>query len=215
VSFSGFDAEALGFSGLVDNVQIEDFILNSVVERLQQIYDAAGLDVTFSLDPADFEFEEFSTVFVSSDNSPIDLLQASDYGVSERSDPFNSDPEDEAIVFTPVYATLGYNPGPEDLDNFIDSLTNGIGRRVGELVGLRLTEANLISEAGGPIDIFNEESIGFPFVDPADPMTETTFEIPGTSRELVNPIDGVFGVDDTGFFIGDQNAAGLLSLYLD
>ncbi|MEL7485184.1 MAG: hypothetical protein AAFN41_12650, partial [Planctomycetota bacterium] len=35
VSFSGFDAEALGFSGLVDNVQIEDFILNSVVERLQ------------------------------------------------------------------------------------------------------------------------------------------------------------------------------------
>ncbi|MEL6795658.1 MAG: hypothetical protein AAFO89_02435, partial [Planctomycetota bacterium] len=175
----------------------------------------AGLDIRFSLDPADFEFEEFSTVFVTSDFDPTDLIFASDYGVSERSDPFNTDAEDEAVVFSPVYSTLGYSPTPDDLDAFIDSLTNGVARRVGELVGLRLTQENAFADAGGPIDIFNEESIAFPFVDPADPMTTTTFELPTQSRELVNQIDGIFGVDDTGFFIGDQNAVGLLSLYLD
>ncbi len=215
VSFGAFDAEALGFSGLVSNVTVEEFILANLTDRLNQIYANAGLDITFSIDPSDFEFEEFSTVFLTSDNNPIDLLQASDYGVSERSDPFNSDPEDEAVVFTPVYTTLGYNPSPEDLDSFIDSLVNGVGRRVGELVGLRLTEANLASEAGGNIDIFNEESIAFPFVDPEDLTTESNYIIPGTSRELVSHVDGPLGVDDTGFFIGDQNAAGLLSIYLD
>ncbi|MEL6497031.1 MAG: hypothetical protein AAGJ54_06740 [Planctomycetota bacterium] len=216
ISFGGFDADALGFSGLADNVTIDEFILTEVLANLQTLFrDQAGLDISFSLDPADFEFEEFSTVFISSDFDTTDLILASDYGVSERSDPFNSDPEDEAIVFTPVYSTLGYSPTPDDLDDFIDSLTNGVARRVGELVGLRLTQANLESEAGGPIDVLNEESIAFPFVEPGDPLTTTTFELPTQSRELVNQIDGLFGINDTGFFIGDQNAVGLLSLYLD
>ena len=216
VSFSGFSAEALGFSGLVNNISVEQFILNELVDNLTTIYrDVAGLDVTFSIDPADFEFEEFSTVFLSSDSNPINLVLGSDYGISERSDPFNTDRQDEAIVFTPIYTTLGYNPSPSDLDNFIDSLANGVARRVGELVGLRLTESNPVTDAGGPIDVFGQESIAFPFIDPADPATSSSYVIPNTSRELVNPIQGVFGIDDTGFFIGDQNALGLLSLYLD
>ncbi len=216
ISFGGFSAEALGFSGRVNNRSIDEFILNGVLENLQTIFrDQAGLDITFSLDPADFEFEEFSTVFVSSDINPIDLIFASDYGVSERSDPFNTDSEDEAVVFTPVYTTLGYSPSPEDLDAFIDSLSNGIARRVGELVGLRITQANSIFDAGGAIDVMNEESIAFPFVNPQDPTATTSYELPDRSRQLVNHLQGVFGIDDTGFFIGDQNAAGLLSLYLD
>lgn len=215
VSFDGFDAEALGFSGLVDNVSIDEFILAELVTTLNDLFDNAGLGITFSINPADFEFQEFSTVFLTSDNNPIDIIIGSDYGVSERSDPFNSDAEDEAVIFTPSYATLGYSPTPGDLDAFVDSLANGVARRVGELVGLRLTEANTFLDVGGTVDVFNEESIAFPFIDPFDPMTETTFEVPNTSRELANQLGGVFGIDDTGFFVGDQNAAGLLSLYLD
>ncbi|MEO1584582.1 MAG: hypothetical protein AAFR96_08420, partial [Planctomycetota bacterium] len=206
-AFDGFDAESLGFSGLVSNVDVGEFIVDSAVAQLNAIFASAGLDVTFSSDPADFEFEEFSTVFLSSSDNATRLLQGSDYGVAERSDPFNTDREDEAIIFTPIYSTLGYSPSPQDLDAFIDSLTNGIARRAGELVGLRLTDA-VDGAVGAGIDVLSEESIALPFTD----TMGLPFVIANDSRELT---DQLGAVDDTGFFFGDQNATGLLQQYLD
>jgi hypothetical protein len=211
VSFGGFDIGTLGFSGLVGSQSVQSFLLEGIVDRLNQIFESVGgFDVNFSINPADFEFEDFSTVFLTSDNNPFGLLTASDYGVSERSDPFNSDSRDEAVVFAPAYSTLGFQPTTADLNNLIDSLSAGIGRRVGELVGLRLTQQNDVAEAGGDIDLFNEESIAFPFLDgPASNLL-----IPGVSRELVNHREGFLGVDNTGFFLGDQNASALLDRIL-
>ncbi|MGP1273457.1 MAG: hypothetical protein ACTS22_08990 [Phycisphaerales bacterium] len=206
VSFGGFDAGTLGFAGLVSNVSVESFILAEVTQRLNGFFDAIGLDVNFSTNPAEFEFEPFSTVFLTSDANPVGLLTLSDYGVSERSDPFNTDLEDEAVVFAPAYATLGFSPSPTDLENFIDSIAAGIGRRVGELVGLRLTVSNPLADVGGNIDIQSEESIAFPRLDP-----QSSYVFSPDSRELVG-FDNF--IDDTAFFLGDQRAVSLLDTIL-
>ncbi|MEM1071465.1 MAG: hypothetical protein AAGH71_01395 [Planctomycetota bacterium] len=206
VSFAGFDAGTLGFSGNVNDVTVNEFILSELVTELNGFFSSAGFDVTFSINPNDFEFQEFSTIFLTSDNNSLGLLSGTDYGVSERSDPFNADKEDEAVVFAPAYATLGFNPSPQDLDNFIDSIAVGIARRAGELLGLRLTDANPVGDAGGLIDIQGEESIAFPTLD-----TASIYAFDGDPRELAS---SAANVDDTGFFLGDQDALALLDTIL-
>ncbi len=203
VEVGGFDARSLGFTGRVNNVNVNTFILNELVTNLNNIYAAAGLDVTFSTNPADFEFQEFSTVFLSSDHNPVGLIVNSDYGYSERSDPFNTDREDEAVVFSPDLSTLGYAPTTEDLDSFVESLTAATGRRVGELVGLRLTDPQF---GLGDLDLFNSFSVQFtPFGATDD------YVITSDSRSLANPLRGI---DDTGFYLGQQSSLSLLDRIL-
>lgn len=201
VDIGGFDAASIGFSGRVNNVPVQTYILSELVERLNSIYAAAGLDVTFSTNPADFEFEDFSTVFLSSDNDPIGLIFDSDFGYAEHSDPFNSDIEDEAVVFTPDISTLGLTPDPDDIERFIDAVTAATGRRVGELVGLRLTAPQIVAS---DIDIFNElsVSVGSFFGD---------FEVPADGRRLASHLTSI---RDTGFYLGEQSAASLLDRIL-
>lgn len=200
VEVSGFDARSLGFSGRVNNVNINTYILQQLVNELNTVFDTAGFDVTFSTNPADFEFEEFSTVFLTSDHNPIGLISLSDFGYSERSDPFNSDPEDEAVVFSPDFSTLGYTPTTDDLDTFIESLTAATGRRVGELVGLRLTDFDF----GADVDLFNEGSVQLtPF--------GGDYIIPNDGRSLASHLGSL---DDTGFYLGEQDASSLLDRIL-
>jgi len=205
VEVGGFDARSLGFTGRVNNIDINTFILNELVVSLNSIYATAGLDVTFSIDPADFEFQEFSTVFLTSDHNPIGLIMTSDFGYSERSDPFNTDREDEAVVFSPDMSTLGYAPTTEDLDSFVESLTAATGRRVGELVGLRLTESQF-GLGGGDLDLFNASSVRF------TPLgIDDDYVIQSDSRSLVNNLESI---DDTGFYLGHQSSLSLLDRIL-
>lgn len=201
VDVGGFDAGSLGFTGRVNNVPVNTYVLNELVGRLNSIYAAAGYDITFSTNPADFEFEDFSTVFLSSDSDPIGLIFETEYGYAEHSDPFNTDIEDEAVVFTPDLSTLGLTPAPDDLDRFIEALTASTGRRVGELVGLRLTQAQFDPTN---IDLYNEASVAFGslFGD---------YEVPTTSRRLASHLSSL---DNTGFFLGQQNAGSLLDRIL-
>jgi hypothetical protein len=199
----GFDARSLGFNGRVNNIDINTFILSELVDSLNSIYTGAGLDVTFSTNPADFEFQEFSTVFLSSDHNPVGLIVSTDFGYSEHSDPFNTDREDEAVVFSPDLSTLGYAPTTEDLDSFVESLTAATGRRVGELVGLRLTD----SQFGlGDLDLFNASSVRFtPFGATDD------FVISSDARSLASPLSFI---DDTAFYLGQQSSLSLLDRIL-
>ncbi|GAB5496721.1 MAG: hypothetical protein Phyf2KO_18010 [Phycisphaerales bacterium] len=201
VEIGGFDARSLGFSGRVNNVDVNTFILQELITNLNDIFDAAGFDMTFSINPADFEFEEFSSVFLTSDQNPIGLITSSDFGYAERSDPFNTDSEDEAVVFSPDFSTLGYTPTTADLDSFIESITAATGRRVGELVGLRLTDVDFASSP----DLFNEGAVQF---------------TPGGLDDYIVPTDGrsiashLGSLDDTGFYLGQQDAASLLDRIL-
>lgn len=201
VEIGGFDAASIGFTGRVNNVPVQTFILSELVDRLNSIYAAAGLDVVFSTNPADFEFEDFSTVFLSSDNDPVGLIFNTNFGASEHSDPFNTDSEDEAVVFTPDLSTLGLTPDPDDLDRFIDSVVASAGRRVGELVGLRLTDSQF---AFTDVDLFSENSVGFG-------SFSGDFEIPSDSRRLASHLGTI---RTTGFFLGQQSAASLLDRIL-
>lgn len=201
VEVGGFDARSLGFTGRVSNVPVNTYVLNELVTRLNDIYSTAGFDVTFSTNPADFEFQDFSTVFLSSDHDPVGLILDTEYGYSEHSDPFNTDNQDEAVVFTPDISVLGLTPAPDDLDRFIDSLTASTGRRVGELVGLRLTQSQIeVTD----IDLFNNASVTFGsfFGD---------FIIPDEGRRLASHFSSL---DNTGFFLGQQNAGSLLDRIL-
>jgi len=217
----GFDPSVLGLVGSAENGQpIGEFILDGVIENLERIYDNAGIDVNFSTNPADFEFEDFSTVFLSSSVDPVsDIFEqvgfglfgfgdtagavSQPFGFAERSDPLNTDSTDEAVVFVPTFSNLGRTPAPSDVDALIESISAAVGRHVGELLGLRLTG-----------------DLGFntPFFDTlaADSVVNVPDEgqqliIPTLDRSLSDPFDSV---DSTDFWLGEQDSGSLLERIL-
>ncbi|VAX39679.1 hypothetical protein MNBD_PLANCTO03-1269, partial [hydrothermal vent metagenome] len=234
-----FMPSSLGFTGQASNGQkIEDYILDSVTNIMQQTFDSVvvgagpdgefgtddderGLDINVSANPADFEFQDFSTIFLSSTLDPIDPVIRIDtlgfftvlgaqtdaatqgFGVSERSDPGNADRNDEAVLFIPGFSILGYTPSPDDLESFIQSLAAAAGRRAGELMGLRMTEAY-----DPTLDIFDLMAVNSVSNTPGD---TGDYEFLQSTRRLSTPVDSL---DDSDFFMGYQNAAGLLSLYV-
>lgn len=224
-----FDASTLGFNGSLPNGQtMFDYILNNAVVSLNNVFRSAGLDVTFSTNPADFEFQDYSTVYLTSQNDPISEILASfslgnfgqfnggngggaagaafsstqPYGFSERSDALNLDRTDEAVVFVPSFSLLGYSPAQADVDGFVQSLTGAIGRRASELMGTRLTGATAAGSTS-----FNVTS-----------STSVT-DVPGPGRvyniNSTNALSDSFdSVTRTDFFLGRQNAFTLLDRYM-
>lgn len=216
-----FDASTLGFTGSAPNGQpVQTYILNQLTSTLNSLFRGAttgpGLDVRFSTNPADFEGEQFSTIFVSSTVDPIaplfdpflgfnfnflsqQFVNTQPYGFSQRSDPFNTDLTDEAVVFVPSFALLGLTPSQVDIDAFVQSLTGAVARRVGELVGLRISDVN--APAGQFFDPFAANSVD------TRPGIGRAFTIPAFNRSLSTSFDTVQRTD---FFLGQQNARSLL-----
>ena len=165
INIGAFSARTLGFNGTINGQSVQTYILTNLVAALNSLFQSAsaggaGFDVHFSTNPADFEFQPHSTVFLTSSSDPVNPLfdpfsgfnqdilarqffNTQPYGVSQHSDPLNTDLEDEAAVFVPSFALLGLTPGQVDVDSFIQSLTAAVGRRAGELMGLRVTDAYL------------------------------------------------------------------------
>lgn len=211
-----FDPRVLGLSGSASNGQaIADYLLQRVVSNVESVFAARGLDVNVSFDSSDFEFEDFSTIFLSSSNDPvsqifgtfdffnlatIDNLITQPYGFSQHSDPFNADKSDEAVVLLPAFASLGYTAGQNDIDNLVNSLTAAVGRHAGELMGLRLT-----TDSGGAFDIFSADAVD------NIPESAASYQIPTIDRVLSDSFDSVSNTD---FWLGTQNANGLLSKVL-
>jgi len=218
-----FNTQALGFNGTIDDTPVDVFIRQQVVQGLNDIFQGSGFDVTFSDRAGDFGGEDFSTVFVTDTADPVNFTFSADplgfffnpfsfgvgnfglgferiFGYSERSDAFNTDPSDEAVVFVPQLTALGFNPTPGEVVDLTESLNAAIGRRVGELLGLRTTANTFASPA---VDVMAANSPG------TLPTGDGSFVLPGALRPLSTDFDDLA---DTDFFLGGQSSAGLLDL---
>lgn len=198
-----FRASVLGFTGSIGGMPVNEYILSNLVSRLNAVFAAQGLGVTFSASPAAFEFQPFSTVFLTASSDPKTILGTNNFGYSQRSDPFNADQNDQAVVFLPSLGELGYTPSVADVNRFIDSLTAAVGRRVGELLGLRISADS--GPLDDPIDIMSANSVV------NTPLVGNDYGFPGLSRALSGRFDSVVRTD---FFLGRQNAFALLEKFL-
>lgn len=228
-TLSGFDAQTLGFNGTLEGGQdVQSYILQQVVLKLQSTFNAAGLAVNFSTNPADFEFQNYSTVFLTSAADPVGLvfgdnfipavsiadllfpdligtLVEQPYGYSEHVDVMNADDSDEAVVFVPPMGLLGFSNSQADVDRFTNSLSAAIGRRTGELLGLRLTSEFTPGNSQTTFDIMASNSV-------SDPNSI------GRDLRLFGALRLLSGVGDTtvstDFYLGAQSATGLLSQFV-
>ncbi len=216
-----FLASSMGFTGRAANGQtVHDYIIDGVIETMQDMFDSIvtgagpdgrfgtaddirGLDINVSADPADFEFQDYSTIFLSTSLDPLQPILSLDFGVSQHVDPGNADRNDEAIIFLPAYTILGYTPSTDDMESFIQSLAAGASRRAGELMGLRFTEA--YDPAADLFDVVGVNSVE------NVPGDAGEYEFASTARRLSSPNDDS---EDSDFFLGYQNSASLLSLYI-
>lgn len=226
---AAFDAQTLGFNGTLGNGQdVSPYILQQMVAKLQKTFDDAGLAVNFSTNPADFEFQSYSTVYLTSSSDPVTLLFGDNfiptvsltdllfpdlvgtqvqqpYGYSEHTDVFNADNSDEAVVFVPPMGLLGFSNSQQDVDRFVNSLAAAVGRRTGELLGLRLTEVFTPTNLQTNFDIMASNSVG-------DPAASTrNLDVFGSLRLLSGTGDSTISTD---FYLGSQNALGLLSKFV-
>jgi hypothetical protein len=217
---AAFDARTLGFAGqAAGGLPVRDYLINQVVAQLNSVYQGAGLDVRFSANPTDFGDEQFSTIYLSSTNDPIipifdpftqfnfdfisqQFFSTQPYGFSQRSDPLNANLEDEGVVFVPSFSLNGFTPSLADLDRFSQSLTGAVGRRAGELMGLRLTQQY---GAGGPFDAMASNS------PTALPGTGLAYTLPQAARGLSDAFDATQSTD---FFLGRQSAVTLLQKFI-
>ena len=214
-SLSAFRASTLGFAGeTVDNINLDSFLINELVNRTQAIFDRAGLDVNISTDTRDFEFEPFSTVFLTSSADPVSALTARNvvrfiggeealgfglsFGFSEGVDAGNSNRNDEAVVFVPSLSLLGYTPSEVGIESLADSLTSSVTRRIGELIGLRIT--NSVGGASDSIDVMAANSVT------VVPGAGQVYDLVNVNRSLSTETDDV---DQITFFLGQQNALAL------
>jgi hypothetical protein len=225
-NLGSFNARTLGFTGSIAGLDVQTYILSNLVAQLNSLFQSAtaqgaGFDVHFSTNPADFEFQPHSTIFLTSSSDPVnplfdpfsgfnaDLLarqffNTQPYGVSQHSDPLNTDVEDEAAVFVPSFALRGLTPSQTDVDTFVQNLTAAIGRRAGELMGLRITQ--VYDPAAGVFDPLAANSVDNP------PGAGRAYSLLNTSRNLSDPFDSV---NRTDFFLGQQQSRSLLEKVLN
>ncbi|HYE62458.1 MAG TPA: hypothetical protein VD997_10710 [Phycisphaerales bacterium] len=214
-----FFASSLAFTGTINGQSVQDYIITSVVATLNSLFQSSGggngFDVNFSANPADFEFQPFSTVFITSSadpispifttNLPLDPTPVSQpYGYSEHSDALNADLEDEAVVFAPSFALQGLSPSRADVDEFVQALSAAVARRAGELMGLRVTEA--YDANTNTFDPFAANAVD------ERPGNGRAYTLPNFNRFLSDPFDSV---NRTDFYLGQQNARSLLDKVLN
>lgn len=218
-----FDLSLLGYTGTMSNGQtIQDYVLGKLRADLQATFNAAGLAVNVSTNPMDFEFQEFSTIYLSSTSDPVSLvfsnanfgsllglggsafLTTQAYGYSQKVDVLNADSSDDAVVFLPTIATLGYTPSLADIDNLASSLTAAVGRRAIELMGARIT-SNYSTQAT-LLDLMGANSVV------SVPVTGQSYTVSNQSRNLSDTADSVEG---TNFFLGLENTRSLLSKFIE
>lgn len=178
-----YDTSVNSFSGNVGGVSVDDFVLdfagnaNNVINRLQTLFDnALGVGrVRFSTNAADFEGQQFSTIFLTSSDEPPAFTTSNvnlAFGNSAGVDIFNANATDQAVVFLKSLNQLGNEPTVAGIDNFTAQLAAAVARRAGELMGVRLTVQNS-PLAGTVIDVLGNDSVLF------IPGTVATYNIRG------------------------------------
>ncbi len=201
---SEFDTSTVGFSGELGRVggqDINSFVVSELMTELDAIFGDAGVDVRFSTNSADFEGEDFSTVFLTATSVPGAFFNNNTFGASEHADAFNADRNDEAVVFLPSLAVLGNPATTVGVDSLIQGLTTSVSRRVGELVGLRTTNSTFGMTG---LDALGSNSV-------LAANDATVFRFLDEDRALSASTDVL---DDTNFYLGQENAANLLDRIL-
>lgn len=186
-----FNASVLGFSGQIDGIGVNDYVIQRLVANLNEIFLAANLDVRISTSPAAFEGQPFSTVFLAGNAEPSQFFNNDTFGAAQRSDSFNINKTDEAVVFLSSLGVLGIEPSQAGVDNLITQLTAAVARRIGEMAGLRM-EGN-IAVPVAPTPVMASNSVNFPSV----------FRFVDALRPLSGQFDSTY---DTKFYIGFQNS---------
>jgi hypothetical protein len=219
---AGLDLSTLGFTGVATNGQgVDDYFVQRLLAGLNSLFQGAGYGVTFSTNSADFEFQPFSTVYLSRSSDPItplfsafsgafnfDLISQNfnsvqPYGFSRHVDPFNVDLEDDAVVFVPAFAIQAITPGQSGLDQLTQAVTGAVARRVGELMGLRVTDVIATTATSfDPMAANAPENL---------PGAGRAYSLSNTRRRLSTNFDGI---TNTNFFLGNQNAVSLLDQVL-
>jgi hypothetical protein len=198
-----------------------------MVSNLNALYQGAGFDVRFSINAADFEFQPFSTVYLSSTADPVfpifnsfagafnlDLLtpttfrSTQPYGFSQHADVFNADLNDDAVVFVPSFTAQGLVPSLAGLDQLTQALTGAVSRRVGELVGLRMTVDNTTPATTTTVTSYDPMAANSPSLLPG---TGQAYSLSNQRRRLSTDLDSIA---NTNFFLGNQNAVSLLDQVL-
>ncbi len=197
-----FDAARAGFAGEINGAPAINFFLQTVVANLTAAFAAAGINVTFSLDASAFEGQDFSTVFLTSSDPPKAFVNNGTFGQSQGVDIFNANRNDQAVVYATALNANGNGVGNAGAANFANQLTAAIGRRVGELLGLRLTGGVGQPALNANVDIMAANS--------------PTRNLQGTGQFLIDtgtrPLAGQGGgANSTQFLFGSQRAADLLN----
>lgn len=228
-----FNSATLGFTGSsLSGQPIDQYILSSLITNLTAVFNKAfpdaaqtDLDVRFSTNPSDFEFQPFSTVYLTSSADPLSPLLVPSYGLnfqffngafstqpygySQHADPLNADLRDNAVVFVPSLSYETKGGQQTEADALVQSLTAAVTRRVGELMGLRITDVNSVALTAR----FDPLASDGPTITrtATDSPNLPIFALSSTSRRLSLPGDSI---ERTDFFIGRQNAASLLDRVL-
>lgn len=219
-----FSADTIGISGTASNGQeIDDFLVDYIVSSLNTLFATSDLAITVSSNPNDFEFQDFSTVFLTGSADPAAVFSdaafgfvnvfnpfsfgtdfSQTFGVSQRSDPLNTDRTDEAVVYMPAFSGLGFTVNDASITGLGDALTAAVGRRIGELVGLRITADHLVFAEPDVFDIMSADSVTRR---PASSMYEIS-----DSRRFLSGLNDSIG--DTNFYLGQTIDLALLYRYI-
>lgn len=198
-----FRAAAAGFAGQINGQDVDDYILQNLVFRLNDIFAAANANIAFSYNPVDYEGLPFSTVFLAGNSEPNAFFNNGTFGAVEHVDAFNADKTDQGIVYITSLTTQGNDPSTAGVDRFLDQLTAAVARRVGELVGLSFETSN--TSAASPVPILGTNSIDTP------PAGAGIYAFTNTNRNLGGRTDGT---NTQIFFLGQQNSLGLLNRFV-
>ncbi|MFN0010862.1 MAG: hypothetical protein ACKVS8_04375 [Phycisphaerales bacterium] len=221
-----FDPAFNALDGLIGGVSPLTYIIDAsaaanpaggVVQRLRSLFnivpgfvdnvaDANGSfgtigTVRFSTNAADFEGQSYSTVYITSSPEPASmttsLLSTLVFGASQKVDAFNSNANDEAVVFARAFNVLANGVGASGADLLINEITAAAARRVGELLGMRI-----VSDTS--LDILNSGSVT---------NARTGFNASFLARS--SPLSGQQDlIRSTDFFLGQQRSVGLLNRIL-
>ncbi|HVU64146.1 MAG TPA: hypothetical protein VHC70_09225, partial [Phycisphaerales bacterium] len=194
-----FNSAVVGFTGQINGQPVDTYILNNLVANLQSIFAAAGVNIVVSTNPATFDRQSFSTVFLAGNVEPNAFFGNGSYGASQKVDFMNVDKNDQAVVFLPSLADLGFEPTNAGIDRFVSALTGAVARRVGELVGLRLETA--VGATASPVPVMASDSVA------QTPASPGVFGFNDQVRNLAGLNDNAA---NTVFYLGTQNAHSLI-----
>ena len=194
---SAYSTRVVGFSGQIDGQSVDSYVLNSLINNLNSIFTAANASVTIATSPVGFQRDDFSTVFLAGNVEPNAFFGNGQFGASQHVDGLNANRNDQAVVFLSSLAELGFDASRQGVDLYVQSLTAAVGRRIGELLGMRLET----SAAGGgtlPIMAANSPTLA----------GQGTYAFANTTRNLAGTGDGA---ENTAFYFGSQNSGQLLN----